>query len=359
MKSINPKDYSEVEVSTIEYITLKNGNIIILDNTIPEKKNKINKCTLDKMKSNFLISNHINFSFTLDKKNNKELKDNGILIYNKKDLQELKKEIDIIDKKIIDLYFERLKLMKYINEYKEEKNFKLFDYNNLNEKILSKKEIQKDEFIDNNYLENIFSFMKNLNKMNTNSSEEKKDSFYEKPPKIPFLKNKNLNTIDNSFYKDKAKTKITKNAKTQRTQRNSNKTISLDNSRSMKSKNCISSVTSINIQSEKPTKKNCLISKFNKLVDKLNIQKYSSMNKDKIKSKDKKDSNKIYYKDCQRKKRNFFRQIFYNNIQFLDLKDSNVNVSKINNYKNINNKNRRNNPSMILPSNKLCFNNLL
>ena len=38
MESINPRDFSELDLSTIEYLTLKNGNMILLDETVPEKK---------------------------------------------------------------------------------------------------------------------------------------------------------------------------------------------------------------------------------------------------------------------------------------------------------------------------------
>ena len=67
MESINPKDFSEIDISTIEYLTLKNGNMILLDETAPEMKNKTKKIKNDFPKFNnfniLTISEPITISF--------------------------------------------------------------------------------------------------------------------------------------------------------------------------------------------------------------------------------------------------------------------------------------------------------
>ena len=43
MKSINPKDYKDFDVNTISYLTLKDGSVIMFDESIPPKNNSNNK----------------------------------------------------------------------------------------------------------------------------------------------------------------------------------------------------------------------------------------------------------------------------------------------------------------------------
>ena len=43
MESINPNDIITLDVNTISYLTLKNGNMVMLDDTVPQKTNKENK----------------------------------------------------------------------------------------------------------------------------------------------------------------------------------------------------------------------------------------------------------------------------------------------------------------------------
>lgn len=43
MEAINPKDLSRLDPDTISYVTLKNGNIIVLDTSVKEKKNENDK----------------------------------------------------------------------------------------------------------------------------------------------------------------------------------------------------------------------------------------------------------------------------------------------------------------------------
>ena len=43
MESINPNDIITLDVNTISYLTLKNGNMVMLDENVPQKTNKENK----------------------------------------------------------------------------------------------------------------------------------------------------------------------------------------------------------------------------------------------------------------------------------------------------------------------------
>ena len=40
MESINPNDIGELDTETISYITLKNGNMVMIDDSVPEKLKK-------------------------------------------------------------------------------------------------------------------------------------------------------------------------------------------------------------------------------------------------------------------------------------------------------------------------------
>ena len=43
MKSINPKDYNDFDVNTISYLTLKDGSVVMFDESVPPKNNTNNK----------------------------------------------------------------------------------------------------------------------------------------------------------------------------------------------------------------------------------------------------------------------------------------------------------------------------
>ena len=43
MESINPDDIEDLDYNQISLITLKNGNMISIDNTIPSKKSRKSK----------------------------------------------------------------------------------------------------------------------------------------------------------------------------------------------------------------------------------------------------------------------------------------------------------------------------
>ena len=199
MESINPRDFSELDLSTIEYLTLKNGNMILLDETVPEKKKKIKRNKIDFnrfQKFNYLsisepiivyykslsMPNHIKTSLDNDNiiifknenifiKNIKQ-KDSLKFIYNKKynknDLRELRNKIDEIDKIIIDAFIERMEIVKDIRDYKKENNLPIYD--SLREKeLLVKRKEMANNISFNNDIENLFKLILKISKEHQNN----------------------------------------------------------------------------------------------------------------------------------------------------------------------------------------------
>jgi len=78
MESINPDDIEDIDPKQISIITLKNGNIIAIDDTIPSKKQKNNK-DKNTPHNNYQISQKlINLTIINKKEKQKELNDNPI-----------------------------------------------------------------------------------------------------------------------------------------------------------------------------------------------------------------------------------------------------------------------------------------
>ena len=67
MEAINPKDLSRLDPDTISYVTLKNGNIIVLDTSVKEKKNENDKIKSLKISEKMIISYN---KFNKEKLNN-------------------------------------------------------------------------------------------------------------------------------------------------------------------------------------------------------------------------------------------------------------------------------------------------
>ena len=67
MEAINPKDLSRLDPDTISYVTLKNGNIIVLDTSVKEKKIENDKIKSLKISEKIIISYN---TFNKEKLNN-------------------------------------------------------------------------------------------------------------------------------------------------------------------------------------------------------------------------------------------------------------------------------------------------
>ena len=73
MESVNPKNFIDIDPSIVSFVTLKDGNMIMVDDSTPAKPNKVklfsneeknNLAPLNKEKTQELsLSEQINFSF--------------------------------------------------------------------------------------------------------------------------------------------------------------------------------------------------------------------------------------------------------------------------------------------------------
>ena len=435
MESINPKDFSEIDLFNIEYVTLKNGNMILLDITVPEKKNKSKtiknqnnsisnyidlsisrpivvsyKSSLktkltDKERNNNSIVKNDDLFFQNNKKNNFNIK------YDKNDLNDLRNKIDEIDKKIVESFIERMKIIKYISKYKKEKKLPIFDPLRENELLNKRKEMANDISL-NNDIEKLFKLILTISKehqINSNNNNLKfNDNFLnneiskktikqnefqiKKSENKPILKNKlNLNNINNNIIiNDIPKNESLNcfNSKNNNLLNNPNENIIerrnkrlntfLDkNKKKEKNKkgrnnSSINSACSFNIPSNYPKNVN-IIKKFNNLVDKLNDQKYKTYRERKELKEEQNKINKKYYKiykninnnkisnnDYNNNNKKIIRRNIFNicgNFEFNSLSKDSITKKIINNKTNIFNLKKNNTNIDELKTNRTCRNN--
>ena len=161
MSVINPTDLSKIDPDTISYITLKNGNTIILDTSSQTKpiiqKKIINfDSILKSMKNPLRISEKINIAFYGKNNNDNNNNNNNIREFiknnqnntNYKKIVFLKNDFNIISKITKNIYF---------SYYGKQKENKALDLNNVN--IVNCREI----FSRNNPQKNISDKIINLN----------------------------------------------------------------------------------------------------------------------------------------------------------------------------------------------------
>ena len=103
METINPKDIVKLDMKDIAFITLKNNNMIMVDDSAPEKFSEIDNKTKDNIQNNkflkILISKNINFYFKGRENRNisnlKKTNSNSKVIHNQ---NILKNDFNIISK---------------------------------------------------------------------------------------------------------------------------------------------------------------------------------------------------------------------------------------------------------------------
>ena len=374
MESINPKDFSEIDISTIEYLTLKNGNMILLDETAPEMKNKANKNKNDFQKFNnfniLTISEPIVISFAsllnkhslinnIKHNNNYSIfkNDNFVIInskfnykknnffdkgYNKNDLNQLRNKIDEIDKIIIEAFLERMKIVTDISNYK--KRNKLPIYDSLREsELLSKRKGMVNDISFHKDIEDLFKLILKISKEHQSSDQNNiqakknhnnfKEFDYEPTNKVNKLNldeininNSNNNNNNNNLAGNNNEIGSHRNeALNHIYERRIKRLKTLEENKKMKEKyikgrnnsNLINAVCSLNIPSDNPKSIN-LIAKFNNLVDKLNDQKYKNYKEKEIQENEKINNNKIYYHNIKNKnilnKNNEYKRCIRSNI---------------------------------------------
>ena len=222
MESINPKDFYEIDLSAIEYFTLKNGNMVMLDENAPEKKKNSKKSHLlsspqknisliisepinisyksllkpkpfkDNTKSKNIIFNNDNF-FIKNEIQNKNL----INVFNKKynlsDINDIKNKIDEIDKLIIEAFIERIKMIQYINNQKNKSNINIYELSKENEILIKQKKIENNIDIGND-IENLFNEIIKLSKKYQNKEQK-----YLKILNNNYINNHPTNSKDNKL----------------------------------------------------------------------------------------------------------------------------------------------------------------
>jgi len=256
MESINPNDIFNLDIYNISLITLKNGDMIIIDNTVPEKggnkKNKqksrnTNVKTNTKNSAKLEMSSSLNFSFKGKVEKNKY----------KNDFNAVSKII-----KNVNLYFEGIK--KDINDINKIKQYAKKQNLNL--------ENEKNMVINTyNYRNNdkVFSFRPSITE--NDNSQNKNIKYKNRVENYNFIKketndfSKNLSNLSNIMSNTSNISQINTNARmVQGTRMNSKFLGGL-----RKNRNSVNVVCSLSIGGYMPEKIN-LVNQFNDIVDRLN-----------------------------------------------------------------------------------------
>ena len=301
MESIHPNDIITMDLSTISYLTLKNGNMVLIDDSVPEKGNKDN---LNPPKSSIFTNNESKQApkkFKLEKTSSTTLFFKGIKINNNKVNDRMKYDYKIPNQIIKNesFYFKGIKLnQNYNNDYnnniyeKEKENyplnnnnyniekttkvhFNLDNKNNIYNQTQSSKEneipqirnIQNNNIINNNYYNN------NINNDNNNQSESnqnKLNSNINTNMSIPISNIYNNNNPNNNI--DKLNSNNNNNNFNQTSKRKNKSKIFGFFGKDKKVRISINAVCSLNIKAEDKYKIN-LINQFNNLVDRLNEER--------------------------------------------------------------------------------------
>ena len=257
MESINPNDIFNLDINNISLITLKNGDMIIIDNTVPEKGG--NKKTKQKSR-NTNVSNNIKNSAKLEISPSLNFSFKG-----KIDKKKYKNDFNAISEIIrnINLYFEGIKKdindINKIKQYAKKQNLNIeneknmvintYNYRN-NDKVFSFRPlISENDNSQNKSIKGI-SKVENYNYLNKKENND-------------FSKNiSNISNIMNNI------SNITQNNTMARKVH-----VSRANSKFLgglrKNRNSVNVVCSLSIGGYMPEKIN-LVNQFNDIVDRLN-----------------------------------------------------------------------------------------
>ena len=326
MESINPNDIFNLDISTISLITLKNGDMLLIDNTIPEKginhntiSNKLDSNESYNIKKIFEISPPIILFFE------------GKIIKNKN-----KNDFNICSKitKNINLFFEGIKnnlnILYNLNNFNSKNSYNPSQYiesekeiNSMNNKNNINYNLKKNSKLFSFrplFIENDKTLIKyNTEYSNTNINSTENSNYLSKNEKIDFNINlKNISNIKNdNIENNKNNTSVNINSFLLKKKYSSKKHGKEGYLR--KNRNSINPVCSLSIGACEPNKIN-LVNKFNNIVDKLNNQREKNKKNNEIKNENKNKS-LIYYK------------FYKHNDSSINLKK---NIESFNNIKDIN-----------------------
>ena len=290
MESIHPNDIITMDLGEISYLTLKNGNMILIDDSVPEKGNKENK---NIPKSSIFSKNETKIApkkFKLEITYPSKLFVKGIKVNNIKDKYNNKPDYKRITKIIKNesFTFKGIKQNNYYNNMKEKENIQM---NNKFEIEKNHKVCFKDDF-NNNKINNEFSptsskeneipQMKamsynnthvnqnnNFNNINSdNNNTDYNQSKINTNMSIPIssIMNNNNNT-DNKMNLNSNNSNMNQTSK----RKNKSKIFGFFG-KDKKVRISINAVCSLNIKAEDKYKIN-LINQFNNLVDRLNDER--------------------------------------------------------------------------------------
>ena len=293
METINPKNFIDIDPSSVSFITLKDGNMIMLDDSAPVKptkennnnnpsqeKEEINK-TKDNNKPILAVSFPINFAY----------------------IGNIKKNIKLIISKNISFSYKNIPSPNSSIDFKSSILQSKKDINNLNinnsTNIINKNVFSEDN-VNIHMTDTLISKQTtiNINNENDNKKEEINIQAY------TFKDNQNneniipslLNNDDNNTFK---KIVIENEKRNIRTEANNEEKKDMNRTYNKiikktkeKNNNYVKAVISINIPGEEKKNSN-IIKQFNSLVDRLNGQK----SKERIKNVKKSDRFYELYKN--------------------------------------------------------------
>ena len=342
MESINPNDIITLDVNTISYLTLKNGNMVMLDDTIPQKTNQEKK---DNLEYNAFNSEQIKSpskEIKLEISSPLEISFEGNLDLNKYK-SNFKLCTEVINNTNFSFFGNKTNIINSDNIGKEN----LFNINNINYNV-----DKNDLNSQNNILK--LGNINNINNKNNEISNSQRHSIKESEIKsITNIKPNNENEVD--FTKIDKLDFNQSNANTNATIPLMNFTNNLDNKSSTnqfnrrkslasrgyggtgrKNRISINAVCSLNIKAEEKFKIN-LINQFNGIVDKLNAEREKKPIYE-IKGNEKENKDIKYYEFYKNKtQNNFMKNMETLNQNFMDtnneFKKSNAkNINTLNNY---------------------------
>ena len=398
MKSINPNDIMTLDLESISYVTLKDGNMILVDDTIPQKTNKDKKnipgsstsgqndikgspkeiifeitspLTLsfegkidtNKYKSNFKICSKItkNTSFTFD-----GIKTNQNNNNNFNNIEKNSKNDDKENKNNLNSYKAKNDRLK---------NNKITTNNNNNESSYSIQPSLKES--ETKQIKNIQN-NNNNNNINNNINNNENDINFSKIEKEEYNQsniNTNLSIPMNFSNNNEDLTNSNNNQIKRKRTRGFGK--------GKRSRNSINAVCSLNIKAEEKYQIN-LINQFNSIVDKLNQEREKNPQYEKLENRKNNKTlryyeiyknknnmktitpsflidinnenlnehnkrNTIYYNGLESRNNSLKNKIFYERI---NKPSSKISSNKI---RNLRNKINRFSSGLVLPSNKMMY----
>ena len=327
MENINPKDVPDIDIDTISYITLKNGNVFVLDDATPENPNKPKKKTDTNLDSKinqqptntYQISNNTNFTYKAKINENKKptITENSLIRTKFNGIQKISNNTNFF-------YLGKINLPKTNND--NNKNPLIDNSINNKQSIKNNNNSDKQDSDNDLFKINIADINKNKNNENTDKPDLTK-KVNELPKKDENIENninkKESNKEINNTQNDNQATKLSSQKRIEK--------ILADNKHSVKA------VISLNIPSDIPYDKNNIQRQFNILLDQLNRKKKRIK-----KSED--ENYKRYYELYKNKNEKIFfnkplqnRIKYYNESNDLDYQLTNygdINVSTINNNSN-------------------------